>query len=479
MIGAAIYILKPPKDRRDILLDQNLDWRRPGEPVVAEPVPRFDHSRRAPLIVLASFKAGAITHIADGRKGASAGTGLVRLNLTALRELTKPIRFADLTKQSPPRLQKHVRSVLDHGGKLPPKSSASVADVLLSLDPALADRLARMSARRTGWLRELTLAKRVNLAVQKETLAAALEIARIGTDDLLAWEPREGETRLFLEGLPHAYVREDAMLLTDFTTVPGFDAIKSYPFAAREFQNTQYPRIRLKVIMANRLPLEEQTGADLIYYNETYNSFVMVQYKAMNRGVEGEEFRWQPDDQLADEISRMEKLLEELRELPADSTPSSFRLNHNPFFLKVCSRTVFNPDDKGLFNGMYLPLDLWKRLSEDNATKGPRGGRVLTYQNAGRWLTNSDFVSLVASAWVGTPVPQSDFLRRVIESVIETGKTVTLAVKRVLPSDDSHVGHVSSENPPDLDTFLEDELSSPEDIETVAKTLSDLFGDKK
>ena len=125
---------------------------------------------------------------------------------------------------------------------------------------------------------------------------------------------------------------------------------------------------------------------------------------------------------------------------------------------------------------MYLPLDLWKRLSEDDATKGPRGGRVLTYQNAGRWLTNSDFVSLVANAWVGTPVPQSDFLRRVVESAIETGKTITLAVKYVQLPDDSHVGHISPVNPPDFATLLKNELSPQEDIETVAKTIRDLLG---
>jgi len=37
------------------------------------------------------------------------------------------------------------------------------------------------------------------------------------------------------------------------------------------------------VIMANRLPLEEQTGADLIYFNEAYSAFVLVQYKAMEK----------------------------------------------------------------------------------------------------------------------------------------------------------------------------------------------------
>jgi hypothetical protein len=448
MIGAAIYILKPPKDRRDILLDPNLDWRRPGEPVVAEPVPRFDHSRRAPLIVLASFKAGAITHIADGRKGASAGTGLVRLNLTALRELTKPIRFADLTKLSPPRLRQHVRNVLGHGGKLPPKSSASVADILLGIDPALADRLARLSERRAGWLRELTPARRANLAMQKETLGTALEIARIGTEELLTWTPREGETRCFLEGLTKVYVREDAMLATDFSTLPGFEAIKTLPFAAREFQSARDPSVRLTVLMANRLPLEEQTGADLIYYNETYQAFVMVQYKAMDHGSDPPGFRWQPEDQLAGEIKRMEVLLEELRALPADHAVASFRLNENPFFLKVCPRMVFNPDDKGLFPGMYLPLDFWRCLSSDDSTKGVRGGRVLTYQNAGRWLTNSDFVALVANAWIGTSVSQSALLQRVIETILDTGKTVTLAVKRrPPPRDESHVGHASTEDP--------------------------------
>jgi len=35
------------------------------------------------------------------------------------------------------------------------------------------------------------------------------------------------------------------------------------------------------IILANRMRLEEQTGADLIYFNATFRSFVMVQYKAM------------------------------------------------------------------------------------------------------------------------------------------------------------------------------------------------------
>jgi len=65
-----------------------------------------------------------------------------------------------------------------------------------------------------------------------------------------------------------------------------------------------------------------------------------------------------------------------------------------PLFLKFCSRVVFSPDDKGLFPGIYLPLDLWKRLHSAGRLKGPRGGNVLGFANVGRKLSNSDFIQL-------------------------------------------------------------------------------------
>jgi hypothetical protein len=428
MIAAAAYILKVPKDRRQLLLEHD-SWFSSPVPTVAEPVPRFDHSRRAPLVVFACFDDGAITHIADGRKGASAGTGLVRLNMTSLEPLAKPVTFRTLLSRCAPRVRVHLKRTLSTGGKLPPKSLGAVIDTLIDIEPGLSARLARFSERRAALLGRLTRTELTNFAIQKETLATALEIAQIGTDQLLAWTPTDVKQRSFLEGLPQSYVREDAMLATDFSTLPGFEAIATLPFAARVFQDRWNPEIRLTVVMANRLPLEEQTGADLIYYNETFHSFVMVQYKAMDEGSDGPAFRWKPKDQLADEIARMDELLGALQTQPEDRSPGSFRLHTNPFFLKLCPRILFNPDDKGLFKGMYLPLDLWKSLAADPATQGPRGGRFVSYSNVGRRLTNSEFVTLVADAWVGTTVPQSSMLEKVIRSVLETKKTVTIAVK--------------------------------------------------
>jgi hypothetical protein len=72
-------------------------------------------------------------------------------------------------------------------------------------------------------------------------------------------------------------------------------------------------------------------------------------------------------------------------------------------------------------------------LAASGKLKGPRGGNVLSYDNVGRRLTNTEFVTLVANSWVGTTIGQSAVLERVIRAVLETGKTVTFAVKRKVP----------------------------------------------
>ena len=432
MVAAGGYILQVPKDRRKLLLDEaehGGSFYSP-RPFVSEPVPRFDHSRRAPLAVFASFEDGFITHIADGRKGQSAGTGLVRLNLEDLQPLNRPVRFDEILSGADKRVARHLKQRLESGGLLPPKSLGAFVDRITELDSTIGPRLARFSARRAQALRRLEPRARENLAYQKEALGLALEIAGLPRDDLLAWQPSDTQQQSFLDGLPGAQVREDAMLLSDFSSIPGFDAVGEVThYGSKLFSSEQNPAIRLTVIMANRLPLEQQTGADLIYFNEAYRCFVMVQYKAMEKRDEETEFRWQAKDQFCDEIERMETLLAELRKVPSGDHPDGFRFTDNPFFLKFCPRVVFNPDDKGLFKGIYLPLDLWKRADAAGSFTGKRGGKILTYENVGRRINNSEFVPLVAGAWVGTSIEQSAVLGELVRAVLATGKTVTIAIR--------------------------------------------------
>lgn len=442
------YALNVPSSRREVLLHNAQEyWQRP----VTEPVPTFSHPKKTPLVVFASFEDGNVTHIADGNLGSRAGTALVKLELHDLEELTRPFSFLELKSGVPARISSHLGRYLQQGGALPPKTCDAFVALMVKADVTAAERLSRLEPNDLG-LQHLRTKARENLALQKDAVGIALRIAGIKRDHQVEWQSQDDAPRSFLEGMPEAIVREDAMIVADFVTLPGFEAIRGAThIATRSFQSETDASNRMTIIMANRLPLEQQTGADLIYYSEKYRSFVMVQYKAM-RGDGGQpEFRWQADDQFARELERMETLWKAIEQAGIEQDPAAFRFSNNPFFLKFCPRVVFEPDDQGLFKGMYLPLDLWNRLRQSGRLKGPRGGNVVTFQNVRRAISNTEFVNLLSKAWVGTSIAQSAMLATMIREVLETGKTITIAVKHEADEED---GDVPADPSPSADSWL-------------------------
>ena len=199
--------------------------------------------------------------------------------------------------------------------------------------------------------------------------------------------------------------------------------------------------------------LEQQTGADLIYFNEKYKAFVFVQYKAMQKEATGNVYRWKntATDDLVKEIGRMDTLLQALDKLGDDGSKESFRFHTNPFFLKLCPKIVLNPDDQGLFSGMYIPMAYWKRFELDSCSNGTKGGRFVSFDNIGRKLSNSEFIPLVAGAWIGTTIPQSAMLSTFIREILTLGRTVTLAIEHPKPAldldSDGTSGRVSDKDP--------------------------------
>lgn len=393
----------------------------------AEPVSDFLHSRNAPLVCFVVGSNSTITHLGLGSRGMRAGTGIRRLNVKSITPLPKPVGIAEVMDEVPNRLKNTARTRFSSGGLFTPKAFEAIIEALRKLSPETQSVLDRFSLLRTERIRQLSGRARESLAHQQQALVTALSIAGLDRTELQEWSPPDqGSPASFLDGLPTARLREDPMVVNDLTKVPGFDLIKTLPYNAAIFESDSE---RLTVVLANRLPLEEQTGTDLVYFNETYQSFVMVQYKAMERDDnEGALFRL-PSHQLDEEIQRMDKLLGILQSCAPNNHRDGFRLSENPFFLKLCPRIVFQPDDVGLVPGMYLPLDYWKVLVMHPDLMGPKGGLRVTYENAGRHFDNTEFIKLVAKAWVGTNANQSSVLKDVIRLVIETGKAVAIAVK--------------------------------------------------
>ena len=361
-----------------------------------------------------------------------AGTGLRRLNINRAEALPIPVSVRRIVSRVPKRIVGTARKRFASGGLLTDKGFAAVTEAIRQLAPQASSLLERFSQTRTERIRRLSAKAKANLAEQKEAVLTALSIAGLSREPVQEWSPQVDTPVSFLDGLPSARLREDPMVIHDLMHLPGFEIIKTYPYSAAVFES-EITSERLTVILANRLPLEEQTGADLIYFNETFQSFVMVQYKAMERedgpnGVPHAVFRL-PNAQLDVEIARMDELLAAIKACPRHAACDGFRLTENPFFLKLCPRLVFNPDDIRLVPGMYLPLDYWKQLAQSPGIQGPRGGLQVTFENAGRHFENSAFTVIVSKAWVGTTPSQSEVLKEAICQTIETGKAVAIAVK--------------------------------------------------
>ncbi len=393
---------------------------------IGEPVGKFDHPRKAPLIVFVSFDGTHITHLADGRKGLAAGTGMTRLNLEQMEGLQFPVSITTCMERLGGRTKSHIEKRLVGGGFLPPQSFQTFLDIFTELSPESATRLARFGKARRERIANLSDEVRTNLAQQKEGVGLALKIAGFETRYLLNWElPADGVQRSYLDGLQEIRMREDAMVFHDLSTVPGYDLIQTHMSGSRIFEQD---RKRLTITLANKLPLEEQFGCDLIYFNEAVCAFVMVQYKAMEREAKNIAVYRLPDRQLDKEIDRMNHTRDALATVKDEKTVSSYRLNADPFFLKLCRRHVFNPDDGGLFPGHYLPIEYWSRLVVDSRTLGPKGGRSITSENMGRGLSDDGFVGLVSGGWVGSLPTQSLVLSNLIAEVLQSGKAIAFAV---------------------------------------------------
>ena len=429
MAKASGFIVPLSKDRMTTFLECVGE-----EPGFAEPVAEFKHSRTAPLVCFI-VSAGKLTHIGLGRRGLRAVTGFSRLNIDQAEELQEPISVRKLLNRLPKRNAAAVRKRFQSSGLLTDKGFHAVIESVRQLSPQASTLLERFSRVRTERIERLSAKVRNNLAQQKEALLTALSVAGISREPIQEWTPSDSTPVSFLDGLPSVRLREDQMVFNDLQNLPGFEVIKTYAYSAAAFKSDETSE-HLTVILANRLALEEQTGTDLIYFNKTYQSFVMVQYKAMERAKRQNDsplYRL-PDPQLKKEIDRMDELLGALKTCAPNTDIGGFRLTENPFFLKLCPRLIFNPDDVGLVPGMYLPLDYWKLLENDPGIKGPKGGLRITYDNAKRYFNNTSFITVVSQAWVGTTPNQLQVLQDVIQTILETGKAIAIAIKSKNPT---------------------------------------------
>lgn len=420
-----IYVIREIGGRADDLIEAE---QQRG--YFAEAVHDDLHRRGGPrLPCLISFTSGQVTHVASLSVGNKAAEGRKRVNVREVRELSIPLRISALVERitSPDKVR--VQDRLRQGGLVSGDAAQKLLNAIGHFDPDLARRIGRFALDQAR-IDALPEQEKRALALEKEMVAAALEFSGLDKTELTDWRLPDRDGGSFLDGLEQVRLREDAMVVHDMINVPGFELVRSTAYSAAVFQSGN---TRLTVVLANHLAIEEQVGADLLYFNERLRAFTIVQYKAMeHKGTGSPVFRF-PDTKLQQEIDRMRVHLEILKTAPPDGLADGFRLLDNPFYIKLCPRIQFDVGDPGMIKGMYLPLDYFSLLEQDPHNRGLRGGGVLSFDNVHRYFDNTSFIHLVKNGWIGTTINQSRMLDSIIRQVLRSSRPVTLAVAKESP----------------------------------------------
>jgi hypothetical protein len=252
--------------------------------------------------------------------------------------------------------------------------------------------------------------------LQEDAVRAALNAFGLSPDDRASsLELVEGqETALARVG-----IIEDSVIEHDARYIPGYDLVMSDVTGRAVFEKNGE---RLEVITANRRPIENVFGVDLVYLNATRQNIVMLQYKMLEAERNGEETDWiyRPDAQLDDEIRRMRRFAVE-----HEPGPHEYRLNSAVFYLKFVKR------DGSIKNGgIITPVDHYERLREDPACKGPRNGLRISYAGlAGRYLRQGAFFDLIRSGYIGAHADTTLHLKTLVDAVLNSDRAVVAAIQ--------------------------------------------------
>ena len=222
-------------------------------------------------------------------------------------------------------------------------------------------------------------------------------------------------------GMVGTHLYEDNVVSADASQLPGFDAIASDVTGRTVFERGAE---RLIIYTANRLPLEEMLGVDLIYINETKGNIVMVQYKILEEerqrdGVSDWLFR--PDSQFQVEVARMQ--------IPASQgAMMDYRLNSSPFFFKFVKRRLIDSSP----TSFLVSLDHLKQILASPEAEGPRGAVRVSYDTLdGTYLRQDDMISLISSGYVGTHRTQTEALATIIDEVSRGKRALVLAWQKL------------------------------------------------
>ena len=354
-------------------------------------------------------------------------------SVRAVTTLESRLKVASAQSVSPSSEEEVIRLLSGRDGQSGLRSALNSTDSLVSLPPLVSARLVEgLGRNEANWPAMRAVGDGVDSRkvyagpadLQADAVATALKVFGVSVD-ATAYS-------LYLAGpgestLEQVRISEDSVIEHDARFVEGFELAKSDLTGKAVFVNDNNEV--LEVITANRRPLEEVFGVDLIYVNAVMHNVVMVQYKMLEAERRNRKTDWifRPDAHFREQVARM-------RRFASDRDPAlgEYRINNEVFYLKFVKR------DAALGRApIIIPMDHFERLENDPRSRGPKGGFRVSYDSlGGRYLRQESFLGLVRSGYVGAYSGAASAFTSLIDAALRDGKGIVAAIQAERRNDD-------------------------------------------
>jgi len=379
------------------------------------------------------FEGGQITHWALARRRNKVVTGKVRVEFTEVAPAGLSLHALEERVGTQVRANL-VRTRSGMGGRVPPATWREMKRAVGDLDPSSLATVERLERLRDQSRELIVRPGDKTVAMERDAVGLALDAfdqsGKLRRLTLRGWTaPETGDLTSFLDGIGGVRTIEDQLIARDSAVFPGSTNFR-HTVVGAVFSLGQR---KLEVFNVNRTAIESSLGVDMLYWNEAFDAWTLVQYKSMNRGREGSEdpLAYRPDVGFNGELASMQEFRLSYPDTfrPADGS-AAYRLAGDGFFFKLCARVQLEVLSEALLPGMYLPREFVEALLVDPTTAGPRGGRSLTFENTKRHINNTLFAELVRDGWVGTRGASSSRIAEVVGTSLTAGRAVVLARSR-------------------------------------------------
>jgi hypothetical protein len=379
------------------------------------------------------FEPGKITHWALARRGKRVATGKVRVEFTEVTPTS--IRISDVVQRVGGSVQRNIISSRSgSGGGVPTGTWQELKQAVGQIDTESLQTLERLERLREQSRERISRPGAEVVAQQRDAVGLALDVfdqtGKLRKATLQGWTAPEGEgLTSFLDGLRGVRTIEDQLIARDASVFPGAEATRLTVVGAVFSSGGR----KLEVFNVNRTAVEHALGVDLLYFHEAFDAWTMVQYKSMERPADAPEHSavYRPDARFDAELARMvafRRAIADRWQLADGKT--AYRLSGDGFFFKLCSRVQLEVLSESLLPGMYLAREQVQAILADPSALGPKGGRLITFENAGRHLSNTLFAELLRDGWIGTRTVASAQIAQIVRDGLDAGRAVVLARAR-------------------------------------------------